>query len=97
MKQPHTESDIQHTDDEQNTGNHKSPAALAGSSAKAPGGMRVGAENVEHLPSDKPESIETGTDVDDVSGLDEVNASEKSLEECGPVESAPGRDEQGRL
>ena len=27
MKQPHTEQAIEHTDDEQNTGNHKKPGA----------------------------------------------------------------------
>ena len=42
MKQPHTEDAIEHTDDQQNTGNHKKPDA-----PDKVGGTRAGAENVE--------------------------------------------------
>lgn len=48
MKQPHTEESIKHTDDEQNTGNHKKPDAPDAKGADRFGGTRAGAENVEH-------------------------------------------------
>ncbi|MDQ2762704.1 MAG: hypothetical protein M3Y22_04210 [Pseudomonadota bacterium] len=44
MKQPHTETSIEHTDDQQNTGNHKRPGA---GDADKLAGTRAGAENVE--------------------------------------------------
>lgn len=43
MKQPHTEGAIDHTDGQQNTGNHPAP----GTPPKAPGGTRTGAENLD--------------------------------------------------
>ena len=48
MQQPHTEKTIVHTDDEQNTGNHKKPGAPDAGGADQLGGTRSGAENVEH-------------------------------------------------
>ena len=54
MKQPHTEKDIAHTDDEQNTGNHKEPGANEAGGADKFGGTRTGAENLEpKAPADK--------------------------------------------
>ena len=47
MKQPHTEKSIEHTDDEQNTGNHKTPDAPDKGGADRLGGTRAGAENIE--------------------------------------------------
>ena len=47
MKQPHTEKSIDHTDDLQNTGNHKKPSAKDAGGADKVGGTRAGAENVE--------------------------------------------------
>ena len=47
MKQPHTEQTIKHTDDEQNTGNHKVPGKPDTAGADRFGGTRAGAENVE--------------------------------------------------
>ena len=47
MKQPHTEGSIAHTDDEQNTGNHKKPDAPDKDGADRFGGTRAGAENVD--------------------------------------------------
>lgn len=47
MKQPHTESTIKHTDDEQNTGNHKKPGAPDAGGADRFGGTRAGADNLE--------------------------------------------------
>ena len=47
MKQPHTEESIDHTDDQQNTGNHKKPGAADAKGADKVGGTRAGAENVE--------------------------------------------------
>ncbi|MBN8928299.1 MAG: hypothetical protein J0H19_16950 [Rhodospirillales bacterium] len=47
MKQPHTERGVEHTDDQQNTGNHKKPGAPESGGADRFGGTRAGAENVE--------------------------------------------------
>ena len=47
MKQNHTEESIKHTDDEQNTGNHKKSGVADEKRADAIGGTRAGAENVE--------------------------------------------------
>ena len=47
MKQPHTEETIQHTDDEQDTGNHKVPGAPDAGGAEKFGGTRSGAETLE--------------------------------------------------
>ena len=47
MKQTHTEETIRHTDDEQNTGNHKKPGAKDEKGADKLGGTRAGAANVE--------------------------------------------------
>jgi hypothetical protein len=51
MKQPHTEQTIKHTDNQQNTGNHKQPGAPDQGGADRLGGTRVGAENVERAPA----------------------------------------------
>ncbi len=47
MKQPHTEGDIAHSDDQQNTGNHKKPDTPQSGGADRVCGTRAGAENVE--------------------------------------------------
>lgn len=47
MKQDHTEESILHTDDQQNTGNHKKPGEPDAKGADVVGGTRAGAENVE--------------------------------------------------
>jgi hypothetical protein len=47
MKQPHTEQSIEHSEGQQNTGNHKKPGAPDKSGADKHGGTRDGAENVE--------------------------------------------------
>lgn len=47
MKQPHTEDDLRHTEDQQNTGNHKKPDSAEAGSADRLGGTRAGAENAE--------------------------------------------------
>jgi hypothetical protein len=52
VKQPHTESTVHHTDDQQNTGNHKKPAAPEAHGADKFGGTRAGAENIEKPPRD---------------------------------------------
>ncbi len=53
MKQPHTEKDVAHTDDQQNTGNHKKPGAKEAGGADKVGGTRAGATNVEPKASTK--------------------------------------------
>ena len=47
MKQNHTEENIVHTNDDQNTGNHKAPDAVDAKGADRFGGTRSGSENVE--------------------------------------------------
>ena len=46
-KQPHTEQGIDHTDGQQDTGNHKKPDDIETGGADSRGGKRAGAENVE--------------------------------------------------
>ena len=53
MKQPHTETGVVHSDDQQNTGNHKTPDAKEAGGADRFGGTRAGAKNVEQRPADK--------------------------------------------
>lgn len=55
MKQPHTEEAVDHTDGQQNTGNHKKPGTKEAKGADRFGGTRKGAENVEPVaPTGKP-------------------------------------------
>ena len=91
MEQPHTEAAIDHTDGQQNTGNHPKPGLQPGRTVA--GGTRAGAENVER--DGKSESIESGTDVDRISGLDEPLHSTKPIDH--PHERSPERDEHGRM
>ena len=53
MQQPHTEANIKHTDDEQDTGNHKKPGSPEAGGADRFGGTRAGAENIEPAKKDK--------------------------------------------
>jgi hypothetical protein len=53
MKQPHTEQSVQHTETQQNTGNHKKPGSPDEHGADRFGGTRTGKENVEKTP-EKP-------------------------------------------
>ena len=50
MKQPHTEQTVEHTETQQNTGNHKKPGAPDKHGADRFGGTRTGAENIEKRP-----------------------------------------------
>ena len=54
MKQPHTEESIDHTDGQQDTGNHKKPGQPDSGGADKVGGTRAGAENLEHPKTEKP-------------------------------------------
>ena len=56
MKQPHTETTIKHTDDEQDTGNHKVENAEDVKGADRFGGTRAGAEMLEHAPKTDEQS-----------------------------------------
>jgi hypothetical protein len=47
MKQPRTEETVQHSDDQQNTGNHKKRGTPESRGADKFGGTRAGAGNVE--------------------------------------------------
>ena len=88
MKQPHTEGALDHTDGQQNTGNH----VAAGTPKHTPGGQRPGAENVEQQPVT---NIEKGTDVDRLAGLEENL--DDSVSVNGPTERVAERDEHGRI
>ena len=96
MKQPHTEDTIEHTDGQQNTGNHKQPGAPDAKGADIAGGTRAGAQNVEKVDSDShAESVESGTDLDKVSSLDGSSPSTKPV--TNTRERHPERDENGRM
>jgi hypothetical protein len=51
VKQPHTEQTVEHTETQQNTGNHKKPDAPDKHGADRFGGTRAGAENIEKTPA----------------------------------------------
>ena len=55
MEQKHTEETIVHTDDQQNTGNHKKPGTPDAQGADRFGGTRAGAENLEEVEPEKDE------------------------------------------
>jgi hypothetical protein len=54
MKQPHTEHSVAHSEDQQNTGNHKKPGTPDEQGADRFGGTRAGKENVEKTPGANP-------------------------------------------
>jgi hypothetical protein len=54
MKQPHTEQTVAHTENQQNTGNHKQPGTPEEHGADRFGGTRAGKENVEKTQGGKP-------------------------------------------
>jgi hypothetical protein len=54
MKQPHSEESIDHTDGQQDTGNHKKPGQPDTGGADKVGGTRAGAENLEPAKDRKP-------------------------------------------
>ncbi len=87
MKQPHSEDALDHTDGQQDTGNHVAP----GTQPHTPGGQRQGAENVEQPVT----NIEKGTDVDKVADLEENL--DDSVSVNGPTERVAERDEHGRM
>ena len=55
MQQPHTETSIEHTDGQQDTGNHKKPGTPDKDGADKFGGTRTGAENLEKVAPEKDE------------------------------------------
>jgi hypothetical protein len=57
MKQPHTEESVNHTDDQQNTGNHKKRGEPDAGGADRVGGSRAGKENVEPTPPAKHKEV----------------------------------------
>jgi hypothetical protein len=60
MNQPHTDTGVEHTDDQQNTGNHKKPGGKDAGGADRVGGTRAGAKNVE--PAGKSAAKSAGKD-----------------------------------
>ena len=57
MKQPHSEDNIEHTDGEQDTGNHKTPDAVDAGGADRFGGTRAGSQNVENAAPDATDGV----------------------------------------
>jgi hypothetical protein len=57
VKAPHTETTVKHTDDQQNTGNHKKPGTEEAGRVDKIGGTRTGAKNVEPTKAAKSESV----------------------------------------
>jgi hypothetical protein len=49
MKEPHTETNVEHSEGEQNTGNNKKPGAEEAGKVDQQAGTRSRAENVEHV------------------------------------------------
>ena len=88
MKQPRTEQSIDHTDDEQNTGNHKKPGYPDAGGADRLGGTRTGAEHVEQ-PGGTSGVERSGGPVRG-SGQSSVNASENQVGDAGETENAGG-------
>ena len=96
MDDIHEELGVQHTDGQQNTGNHKQPDAPEKAGADKFGGTRAGAGNVEGGASEQPvTNIEKGTDVDKVADLEEQL--DDSISVNGPTERTAERDEHGRM
>ena len=78
MQQPRSEADVEHTDSQQDTGNHYKAGTPEAGGADRLGGTRAGAENVESAsPGKAEESVEQGgTDAASASDRGKVNASE---------------------
>ena len=89
MKQPRTEQSIEHTDDQQNTGNHKKPGFPDAGGADRLGGTRAGAENVETGGGSDRGKQSGGA----VHGSDQssVNASEGQVGDAGETEGTESR------
>lgn len=94
MKQDHTEESVDHTDGQQNTGNHKTPGAPDSKGADTLGGTRTGAENVEPTGG---ANVHSRPDVDRAAELDTAPAADLTNEHGTHAEREPERDERGRL
>ncbi len=84
MQQSNTEGAVDHTNSEQNTGNHKRPGAPEAKGADRFGGTRTGAQNVE-APADLTESAQSGPDIERLKSLDD-----------GPNRDVTGQAHEGR-
>ena len=96
MKQPHTEESIAHTQDDQNTGNHKKPDAPDAKGADHLGGTRAGSQNVEKS-SGETESMLSGPDMERLCPLEDGPGNDVTGASGPHAERAPERDERGRL
>ena len=92
MKQPHTEDGVQHSDGQQDTGNHKTPDAPDAGGADRFGGTRAGSGNVEGGSSTN--STQSGPDIERLRPL-----GQSGEDVTGPdhADRAAERDERGRL
>lgn len=94
MKQDHTEETIDHTEGQQNTGNHKVPGAPDHKGADTKGGTRAGAQNVEPTGT---VSVQSGPDVERAAPPDSGPTADLTDQKGPHAERAPERDERGRL
>ena len=96
MKQPHSEDGIEHTDDEQNTGNHKVPNAAEAGGADRFGGTRAGSQNVE-ADAAQPGSTAEPSDPQKRQPVEDALGDDTTGKEGPHAERSPERDEFGRL
>nr|WP_321984388.1 hypothetical protein [uncultured Lichenicoccus sp.] len=92
MKQPHTEDAVEHSDGEQDTGNHKKQDAADAKGADRFGGTRAGSGNVEGAPA--RDNLQSGPDVERARSIDQ--GADNDVTGDDHAERAPERDERGR-
>lgn len=90
-QRPGTEAHVHHSEDQQNTGNHKQPDAADAGGADRFGGTRAGAENVEPVPGARQEGEPPKVELEH--NPVPLNA---QLSVQGAAERTPERDEGGR-
>ena len=96
MKQPHSEDAIEHTDGEQDTGNHKSPDAAEAGGADRFGGTRAGSQNVEPAPAE-PEQGGSGSATEQLHQVEDVLGDAVGGKAGPHTERPPASDEFGTL
>ena len=96
MKQAHSEQSIEHTDDEQDTGNHKTPGAADAGGADRFGGTRAGSQNVETIAAETDPAA-TSSDPEKRHLVEDTLGDDVTGKEGPHAERSPERDEFGRL
>ncbi len=96
MKQAHSEDAVDHTEDQQNTGNHKIPDAADAGGADRFGGSRAGSQNVEAVPAET-DQIATHAGKEQLAPVENALGDDVT-DKVGPhAERSPEQDEFGRL